>query len=105
MEAWKKAAVDLGIEVVCPYTLSLENGTLVEADVLVKNFGNLHGMLLSTSDIFTASSNQIVQAGFGYSVLNSGHENFDRKYYIEMLMDWSWSGTNDKCPSWFKDNL
>jgi hypothetical protein len=102
MEAWCKASHDLGIEVEIPHTLQLKSGATIEADVLVKNFGHVNGMLVSSRDIFFAHSDEIVTAGYGYSeVISPGCQTYDRNLFIDTLNNWGWSGSAGQCPDWY----
>jgi hypothetical protein len=103
-EAWIAAAKDLGIEVRVPYTVSLENGVRVEADVLVRHFGARHGMLLSSldDDVFEGSDDAIVRNGYSWSLLCTSYRTYDRDYFIEALRDWGWSGVTENRPSWLR---
>ena len=104
MEAWRKASHDLEIEVEMPYTLRLKSGAKIEADVLVKDFGHVNGMLVSSRDIFSVLTDEIVSAGYGYSVLGSPvYQTYDRDLFIEALNDWGWSRSADQRPSWYID--
>jgi hypothetical protein len=84
-EAWIAASKDLGIAVRVPYAVSLQNGVLIEADVLVRHFGARHGMLLSSldDDVFDGSDDAIVQSGYSWSLLCTSYEIYDRNYFIE----------------------
>jgi hypothetical protein len=102
--AWRAAADDLGISIQAPFSLHL-SGRIITADVLVRSFGQVNGMLVCAragvfDDVFHDVSNEIVAAGYGYSVLGSSYESYDRDLFVETLRDWSWSGPDCDCPDW-----
>ena len=104
MNAWREASRDLGIKVEMPYALQLKSGAKIEADVLVKDFGHVNGMLVSSCDIFSALTDEIVSAGYGYSVFSTAvYQTYDRDLFIEALNDWGWSRLADQRPSWYID--
>jgi hypothetical protein len=69
---WKKAAAELGIEVVAPFQLNVD-GRLITYPVLVRNFGRPNGVLPIM--IGSANQDQLVRAGMrmGYfcSLMNA----------------------------------
>lgn len=105
MEAWRDASLDLGIEVETPYMVQLKSGTTIETDVLVKKFGHVNGMLVSSRDIFLPLTDEVASAGYGYSVLGSSYQTYEHGLFIEALSDWGWSGPADQCPSWYVDTF
>ena len=100
---WEAAADDLGIEIVAPYSVQVDNNVTIRADLLVRNFGARNGMLVVT-DYGTVKSyvQQLVKLGYGFSVLEepAEGESYDRETLIHMLSDWSWSGPEDRKPGW-----
>ena len=97
--AWRAAADDLGIRIEVSFLLRTSS-RIIEADLLVRDFGSVNGMLISgTEDVFNACSSDIVAAGYGYSVLATPYETYDRALFIDTLSDWSWTGGGN-CPEW-----
>ena len=94
--AWHRAAKDLGIDVVAPYLLDEE----FEFVALVRNFGSLKGMLILASwDERCATAAE--QHGFGYSCMDSPfYETYDRKLFVDVLTDWTWTGDPTTRPAW-----
>ncbi|MBI3675174.1 MAG: hypothetical protein HY243_00970 [Proteobacteria bacterium] len=104
-DTWKKVANDLGLEIVTPYRLVLPDQTEILVDVLVKNFGAKHGMLLV--DSFSKIRNHtsaIEDLGYGFSTLSppSDQDKYDIRIFEEVLSDWGWAGLPDRKPSWLK---
>ena len=97
--AWRAAADDLGIHIKVPFSLRLSTH-VIEADLLVRDFGGVNGMLISANeDVFKDYGEEIIAAGYGYSVLCPPYESYNRELFVETLCDWSWSGDGDS-PDW-----
>lgn len=103
VQAWQSAAKDLGIEIIAPYTLMLASGASVKADLLVREFGSLRGMLVSASeDDLGALEDGLVAEGYSYSAFVGDELVYDRRHFIDILNDWHWNGPDDKRPVWSK---
>jgi hypothetical protein len=77
------------------------SGHEIKALLLVKQFGAPNGMLiLSKNEEQQLYSEEIIRAGYGYSVLSEPlkNEEFDSDDFIELLEDWGWSGTEQSRP-------
>ena len=62
---WEQARDDLGLEIVIPFKLDLENGVTIHAELLVKNFGGRNGMLIVKKyDIVKDNLTEIQKLGF-----------------------------------------
>lgn len=59
-------------------------------------------IVVSRFDIVASHINEIVNDGYGFSVLGEIIENeqYARDDYIDILSDWGWSGDKSKKPSW-----
>jgi len=105
-EIWKELAVKLGLEIISPFSLTMSDGSELQVDVLLKNFGAEKGMLLvddySKIEGYTSS---ILSLGYGYSVLSSHAEPhaLDDEAAKEMLAEWTWSGSLESRPGWLDD--
>lgn len=100
VEAWKKAGVELGIEVLAPYILPLDNGKMLEYEVFLPQFGGQDGALLTTLDD-TEKYKLAKENGKYCSQLNvDTYGTFDRKIFIEALNDFGWFGGGVP-PSWY----
>ncbi|TWU22370.1 hypothetical protein Pla52o_34260 [Novipirellula galeiformis] len=105
--AWRDAAVDLGIEVVAPYSLTRPEYPRLEFPALVKRFGRPHGTVV---DVF---SNQIgsgqlgeslLQDGYFYSLINPDvYVPYERDAFVETLVDWGWFDSQLNPPDWYSD--
>jgi hypothetical protein len=105
LASWKHAANDLGIEVSGPYDVVLPTGARFQVPVLVRNFGGSKGMLvLSDYAIVKDWSDEVVQAGYGYSIMSEPEagEEYARDVFIEVLADWGWRGPMSGKPVWLR---
>ena len=103
--SWARAGQCLGLEVLAPFTLTLPSGGKVFAAALVKQFGATNGMLLTPhADVIWSLREEIVRAGFGFSVLEGARpgEPFVVDGYVEVLQEWGWSGSAEAEPVWMK---
>lgn len=103
LQFWERAASDLELQLIAPFTLSLNSGHRLEAIFLLPQFGGDRGMLVFGSyDDVAPYRDEIVEAGYGFSILDEPLENEDYKKedYIELLVDWGWSGDAKSQPSW-----
>ena len=100
IQAWREAALDLGIEIVYPYVLKLKFGDEVRAELLVKEFGPTLVATDAVEETFRRLGDQIVAEGYGWSVLCGEELHYDRKHFIEILKDWGWTGAAERRPAW-----
>jgi hypothetical protein len=104
---WRRDGARLGLDIVAPFTANLPSGDRIVADVLVKNFGNVNGMLIfRNSDQVYDKGDAILEAGFGASVLEepTAEEPFDMDSLVEMLRDWGWWGDDTRRPVWLGED-
>ena len=100
---WKQTAARLGLDVDCPFSLSVGDGR-VTVPVRLKHFGGQHGMLLVTDfSLIRSCAQELVDMGFGFSCLSetSDSEAVDDDVIIEVLRDWGWAGVGDP-PAWLE---
>jgi hypothetical protein len=102
-EYWRTAADDLRITVVAPFELVLPSGGRIHADVLVRSFGAAEGMLIVTeSAAVWPFRDEIVQLGYGFSVMDPPGGPYDPDNVREVLEDWGWSCDDSDCPAWLR---
>jgi hypothetical protein len=102
VQFWRKAAADLGIDVITPFETILTDGSHVKVSALVGDFGVRHGMVVDANyALIEPYAKSLAADGYGYSS-NLGHspESYDRNGMIEVLKDWGWSGDANKKPAW-----
>jgi hypothetical protein len=106
VQAWLTAAADLGIEVVAPFVLPVENGE-IRCVAVVKQFGYRNGTLVSRrGDVAEWQEmrdllDQVTDLGYGFSLLGNSYAEYDRSSFIDALNDWGWNGDSDAAPSWY----
>ncbi|MGO9112782.1 MAG: hypothetical protein ACLP9L_26410 [Thermoguttaceae bacterium] len=65
IQAWQEAAQDLGIQIVVPFDLTLENGETVHADLLVKDFGPTLVITDEAEEVLNRLGDQLGIEGYG----------------------------------------
>ena len=103
LEFWQEAALDLELQLTTPFCLLLASGDIIEAIFLIKKFGADNGMLIfDTYDEIASYRNEIIEAGYGFSVLSEPmvNEKYNKEECIELLADWGWSGDVELQPKW-----
>ena len=106
--AWREAAMDLGIEVVAPFEIVLEDGTRETFPALIKHFGRPLGtvveMHLTDGDRFWRLSAIAAAAGYYYSQLNpEAYGSYSRPTFIDALVDWGWADPSVAPPQWYQE--
>lgn len=101
---WKIVANNLGLCLVENFSIQTKSGELLQARFLLKNFGAENGMLIFTDyKIVKPYVKEIVDKGYGFSILDEPKsETIKTDEFIDLLIDWGWSGTGD-APSWISN--
>lgn len=102
-QQWHSAGDDLGFDVVEDFELLLSSGKRISVPVLVPCFGASNGMLVVTTiDQLEGVTDELVEAGYGYAVMDEPREGeeYDREAFIDVLVDWGWSGEESASPKW-----
>lgn len=103
IEWLERAAEALGLEVERDYEVQIQGQSVIRAAARVQHLGGPMGMLVfGRYDEVRPVADRLVEAGFGYTVLDEplDSELFSLESYKEMSADWGWSGPNDLKPSW-----
>ena len=98
-DAWRRAADDLGIEVVAP----VEVGNLTGI-AHITSFGAPGGtIVLRRGGQLTAEITSAAKAnGYFVSIVNGdSYQTYDRGLFIETLDDWGWFGDPTAPPRWY----
>ncbi len=99
IDAWKTASRELGIEIISPFEMNSENGK-VKYPVLVKNFGGKNGTIIARHSYFMDYP-MPKHKDFFFSAVNADvYSHFDRKQFIETLIDWGFFGSDENRPEW-----
>jgi len=96
-----KASSDLGLKIKYNFFLTLDSGEVIEAELLLRNFGAEKGMLIfSNYKKISHCYRELLKKGYGFSTLSNTTDGYDRQSTIEMLSDWGWSGPKEEEPDW-----
>jgi hypothetical protein len=104
IEWLERAALSLGLVVERDYEVVLAGHATTRAAARILNVGGPMGMLVfARYEDAKHLADQLVRAGFGYTVLDQPrpNETFELESYREMAADWGWSGPIDLKPNWF----
>jgi len=101
IEAWKKAAKDLEIEIIAPFILVTQDNQTFRFELLVKSFGSKLGTIVFS--MYKMEEMKIAEKyGYYYSGLNpERYCTYDRDFFIETLIDWGYFGNKFEKPSWY----
>jgi hypothetical protein len=83
----------LGINVDIGFIVTLNNGKKLQTIARIRDIGSENGMILVCNyDELRPFLTELVESGYGYSVLSELHEDeaFDLATYEEMFIDWGW---------------
>jgi hypothetical protein len=104
INAWKIAAFELGLEIVCPFKINTENG-LVTYPILVKHFGGKRGTIIARHELFIDFP-MPKHKDYYFSAVNSEfYSNFNKNLFMETLKDWGFYGEIDKKPEWYLGHI
>jgi hypothetical protein len=103
--AWQKAAIDLEIEIVFPFILETNDDQIFRFELLVKKFGSKLGTIIFHMD--EMDEGKIAKKyGYYYSGLNPvKYCVYDRKLFIETLVDWGYFGSKMEKPTWYSGHI
>ena len=96
----KRACAELGLEIITPYDLKIDEKTSIRYDVLLPQLGGKKGMLV-TCDASLASE-ELIGPDYGFSSYDvySVRGNFDVERYKIMFSDWGWTSAESEKPDW-----
>jgi hypothetical protein len=100
--AWQKAAGDLKIKIYAPFVLTTADNKTIIFDLLIENFGNKLGTLISSIDNHIIEFDVAKKYGYYYSLLNpKAYSTYEREHFIDTLNDWGYYGDQSKMPKWY----
>ena len=104
IDTWKRAAIELGLEIICPFKINTENG-MVSYPILVKHFGGKKGTIIARLEL-TMDIPIPKHKDYYFSVLDSDYySNFNQELFIETLEAWGFFGDNEKQPDWYNGHI
>ena len=100
VNAWREAALSLGLSVETGVAVELEPGQVEVFEVLVHDFGRAAGTLVTTTDRMSLW-HRSGSAPYFCSALNPLHYSaFQSERFVETLRAWGWCGQGDP-PQWY----
>jgi len=99
-DAWREAGARLSIRVVAPFVLELPDGSSVEAEAFLPDFGGPNGALCIALDD-EARAKRARASPLFVSLLGPGYRRFDETLFRETLDDWGWYGPEAERPPWY----
>lgn len=102
-DVWAEAARDLNLNIEAPFSVCLENGELLNAAFVVREFGDKNGMLVfRDSSQVSNYGNRITDLGFSYSIIREPKNkvNYCKETFVNILSDWGWTGPHEEEPDW-----
>ena len=101
MNAWRKAADELGIRVEIPFSLATHSGERVSYEARVLDFGGPNGTVFGTLQDESGFTQRRKSAGYFASDIGPRYRTYNREFFIDTLDDWKWFGTEGQEPSWY----
>ena len=105
--AWQKelvrAAENLGLEVIAPYTFELPSGLQLNADALFPELGAPKGtIVVALRKAAPSVAHELHAIGYTMSSMSEPikGQDFDLDSYREMFKEWGWSSEARERPSW-----
>ncbi|MBV8978592.1 MAG: hypothetical protein JO261_12410 [Alphaproteobacteria bacterium] len=95
MNAWKNAALDLGIRVVAPFEYDSGKIHPILFEAYLLDFGSREGAI-----VMSEKSRAPIMGKWSSDVYES-HQTYSRQVFIETLDDWGWYGNKAKTPPWY----
>lgn len=103
-QAWKDAAKDLDIEFISPFKFVGSDGLEYEVTGLLPQFGAEKGTIITSrkdTDEAIAEAEKL-DGYYGSGLSPRYYDKYNRKAFIETLIDWGWRSTEEK-PEWIKE--
>jgi hypothetical protein len=100
-----RACSALGLHAELGFRLVLPDSREIVAVARIAHLGAPNGMLLfRTYDEVRDCTRSLVEAGYGYSIIDEPRpdEEFDLISFEEMFRDWGWSGELGRKPHWMR---
>lgn len=99
-DAWREAGSRLSIRVVAPYRVDLPDGSSVEAEAFLPDFGGPDGALCIPLED-EARAKLARTAPLFVSLLGPAYRHFHETLFRETLDDWGWYGPDSERPPWY----
>jgi hypothetical protein len=105
VDAWRKAAADLGIRFTAPFVTAVE-GSRVQFLGLVHSFGRPIGTVISVIGEPSEGRGHPQDDQYFRSILSGdSYQVYDRQLFIDTLDDWQFFGPNQERPPWYSGKI
>ena len=102
IDAWRTAAIDLGIGVTAPFSIRDRDGDAIDFIAHIHEFGASAGTLVWVMPDPLPAKRLPHNVFYFISVLNAPlYMDYDRDRFIALLEGWGWSGSG-RPPSWYR---
>lgn len=106
IQLWTTAAADLGVDVTAPVELRDDNGQFFQCEAFVLNFGSKDGAyVVSAANERHIRNSLRVTRGIWVSVASGHLQKYERKHFINELLDWGWFGPKGAEPAWYAERM
>lgn len=98
----ERACAELGLEIITPFDLKIDENTTIHFDVLIPQLGGPKGMLVAEnydSELFDR-----IDPEYGFSCFYVRDEDgiYDLEGYKEVFKDWGWNSRDSEKPDWMR---
>ena len=97
INAWKCAAGELEIKVEAPFLIEMQDGSSIEVEAWLPQFGVL---IVTLGKENTANTLRTLCYSVS-EVSASSYGAFEKELFIETLNDWNWIEKSTKPPHWY----
>jgi hypothetical protein len=102
-KAWMAAARDLGVDVIAPFSLTVD-GRDHEYLALVPHFGGGKGIVVAALPSDRVLYADAKSADYRCSFVNVElYGAYERAFFIETLTEWGFTGPAEKRPAWLNE--
>ena len=99
-DAWREAGTRLKVRVVAPFTFELPDGSTVDVEALLPDFGGPQGALVvALAD--EARGNRAAAGPYFVSLLADSYCRYEEQLFRATLDDWGWFGAALERPPWY----
>lgn len=96
----ERAAAELGLEIITPFDLKIDEDTTIHFDVYLPQLGGIRGMLVAEK--YDGELFDRISPEYGYSCFDLRDETgvYDVESFKETFSDWGWNSQVTKKPDW-----
>jgi hypothetical protein len=105
VQQWQQAADDLGIRVMAPVELRDANGRPFTCEAWVGDFGSANGAVVISprTERRVRASLESIREQIWISKAEKRLTSYNRRHFVDELVDWGWFGKDGDEPSWYSD--